>query len=323
MIFVTGGTGLLGSYLLRDLVARGKQVSALYRSTIPSEAYAKSVNWIQGDILDTVLLEEAMEKAEEVYHCAAIVSFNPAKKYHLLKVNAEGTANVVNAAIKTGIRKLVHVGSVSALGKSKEGAIITENDKWNEEDKNNSAYGKSKYFAELEVWRGVSEGLNAIIINPSTILGVGNWNDGSAALFKKAWEEFAWYTDGSAGFVDAADVASVMIQLMESDITDEKFIVSAENIPFKTVFTQMAEAFGKKPPHKKASAATIQLLCILEKWRSLVTKQEPLITKATANTAQRKTLYDNSKLLSLLPGFQYKLIQKTIEEYCYQYKNRQ
>ncbi len=298
MIFVTGGTGLLGSYLLRDLVARGKKVSALYRSTIPSDDYAKSVEWIQGDILDTVLLEEAMQNVEQVYHCAAIVSFNPAKKYDLLKINAQGTANVVNAAIKTGIKKLVHVGSVSALG-------------------------RSKYFAELEVWRGVSEGLNAVIINPSTILGVGNWNDGSAALFKKAWEEFAWYTDGSAGFVDAADVASIMIQIMESDITDEKFIVSAESIPFKTVFTKMAYAFGKKPPYKKAKAGMIQLLCLFEKWRCLLTKQEPLITKATAIAAQRQTLYDNSKLLAALPGFQYKPIQQTIDEYCIEYKNRQ
>lgn len=323
MIFVTGGTGLLGSYLLRDLVARGKKVSALYRSSIPADDYAKSVEWIQGDILDTVLLEEAMQNVEQVYHCAAIVSFNPAKKYDLLKINAQGTANVVNAAIKTGIKKLVHVGSVSALGRSKEGTPVTENDKWNPEDKSNSAYGRSKYFAELEVWRGVSEGLNAVIINPSTILGVGNWNDGSAALFKKAWEEFVWYTDGTAGFVDAADVVSVMIQLMESDITDEKFIVSAENVPFKTVFTKMAYAFGKKPPHKKAHSAMIRLLCLVEKWKSFLTGQEPLITKVTAIAAQRQTLYDNSKLLRALPGFQYKPIQQTIDEYCIEYKSRQ
>ncbi|MFT3748594.1 MAG: NAD-dependent epimerase/dehydratase family protein [Agriterribacter sp.] len=319
MIFVTGGTGLLGSYLLRDLVARGQEVSALYRTNIPDEPYAKAVHWIQGDILDVVLLEEIMQKAKRVYHCAAVVSFNPAKKYEMLKINAEGTANVVNAALAGGVEKLVHVSSVSALGRNATGTPINEDDKWDEE-KNKSAYGKSKYFAELEVWRGVSEGLNAVIVNPSTILGVGKWEkDGSAAIFKKAYEEFPWYTDGIAGFVDVADVAGAMIQLMESDISGERFIVSAENVSFKNVFTEIATAFGKKPPHKKAPPFMIKLLWRLEKLRSFFTSKPPLITKETAASAQRKTYYDNSKLLRFLPSFQYKPLQNTIKGYSEAY----
>ncbi|MBX2922399.1 MAG: NAD-dependent epimerase/dehydratase family protein [Chitinophagaceae bacterium] len=323
MIFVTGGTGLLGSYLLRALVAQGKPVSALYRTAIPDTDYAKSVHWIKGDVLDTVILEEAMAQAQEVYHCAAIVSFNPARKYEMLKINAEGTANVVNAALRTGVRKLVHVGSVSALGRKKDGVPASEKDQWNEEDKNNSNYGRSKYFAELEVWRGISEGLSAVIINPSTILGVGDWNDGSSSLFKKVWEEFVWYTDGSGGFVDAEDVAKAMIGLMDSDITAEKFIVSAENLPFRSVFTSMAKAFGKKPPHRKAPSSVIRVLCMFEKWRSFFTGMEPLITRETARTARRKTMYDNSKLLQYLPGFTYKPLDQTITEYCAVYQSGQ
>lgn len=319
MIFVTGGTGLLGSYLLRDLVARGQEVSALYRSYIPDEPYSKSVNWIQGDILDVVLLEEIMQKAKQVYHCAAVVSFNPAKKYEMLKINAEGTANVVNAALAGGVKKLVHVSSVAALGRSATGIPVSEEDKWDDE-KNKSAYGKSKYFAELEVWRAVSEGLNAVIVNPSTILGVGKWEkDGSAAIFKKAYEAFPWYTDGVAGFVDVADVAKAMIQLMESNISGERFIVSAESLPFKKVFTEMANAFGKKPPYKKAPSFMIKLLWRLEKLSSFFTSKDPLITKETAGSAQRKAYYNNSKLLKFLPGFQYKPLQQTIKEYCEAY----
>lgn len=321
MIFVTGGTGLLGSYLLRDLVARGQAVSALYRTSIPDEPFAKSVNWIQGDILDVVLLEEIMQQVKQVYHCAAIVSFNPAKKYEMLKINAEGTANVVNAALVSGVQKLVHVSSVAALGRNAQGTHTSETDPWDEE-KNKSAYGRSKYFAELEVWRGVSEGLDAVIVNPSTILGVGKWEkDGSAAIFRKAWEEFPWYTDGAGGFVDVADVAKAMIQLMESDITGEKFIINGENRAYKDVFTDMAKAFGKKPPHKKAPPFMIQLLWRLEKLRSLFTSKDPLITKETASTAQRKTFFDNTKLLRFLPGFQYKPLQQTIENYCETYRH--
>ena len=316
MIFVTGGTGLLGNYLLRNLVARGQAVTALYRTEIPDEPFAKSVNWVKGDILDIVLLEEIMQQAKQVYHCAAIVSFNPAKKYEMLKINAEGTANVVNAALAGGIQKLVHVSSVSALGRNIQGNPISETDPW-DDGKNKSAYGKSKYFAELEVWRGMSEGLNAVIINPSTILGVGKWEkDGSAAIFKKAYEEFPWYTEGVGGFVDVADVAKAMIALMDSDITGEKFIVSAENLPYKDVFTSIAKTFGKKPPHKKAPAFMVSLLWRLEKVRSFFTSKAPLITKETANSAQRKTAYNNSKLLRFLPGFCYKPVNETIEEYC-------
>lgn len=322
MVFVTGGTGLLGSYLLRELVARGKKVSALYRKDIPQTTYSNQVQWIQGDIHDVVLLEEAMQSAKEVYHCAAMVSFHPKNKYQLLKVNAEGTANMVNAALKAGVQKLVHVSSVSALGRKRDGMEVTEETRW-EEESNNSGYGRSKYFAEVEVWRGISEGLNAVIINPTLILGAGNWEEGSSALFKKAWNEFPWYTEGISGFVDADDVAKAMIMLMESDISNERFIISAENRPFREVFTAMATAFDKRPPHKKASPYMAGLLWRIEKVRGLFTGKEPLLTREAADTARRKVYFNSSKLLKALPGFFYKPLQQTIEECCDEYRSRQ
>ncbi len=319
MILVTGGTGLLGSYLLRNLVARGEAVSALYRKAIPQTNYSDKVQWIQGDILDVTLLEELMQECQQVYHCAATVSFNPKKKHELLKVNAGGTANVVNAALKAGIQKLVHVSSVSAMGRKRDGMEVTEETRW-EEESNNSNYGRSKYFAELEVWRGISEGLNAVIVNPTLILGAGNWEQGSAAVFKKAWNSFPWYTEGISGFVDAADVAKAMMLLMESDIAGERFIVSAENWPFRKVFAEMAMAFGKKPPYKKASPHMAGLLWRIEKIRGFFTGGEPLLTKEAADTAGRKVYFNNNKLLNALPDFNYKPLQQSIQEYCNEYK---
>ena len=322
MVFVTGGTGLLGSYLLRELTARGEKVIALYRKEIPPTNYSNQVQWIKGDIHDVVLLEEIMQEVQQVYHCAATVSFNPQKKYELLKVNAEGTANIVNAALKTGIQKLVHVSSVSALGRKRDNMQVTEATRW-EEDSNNSDYGRSKYYAELEVWRGISEGLNAVIVNPTLILGVGNWETGSSAIFKKAWNQFPWYTEGISGIVDAADVATAMILLMESDITNERFIISAENWSFKKLFTAMAAAFGKKPPYKKVSPYMAGLLWRIEKIRGWFTGGEPLLTKTATDTAARKVYFDSSKLLGALPHFIYKPLQQTIEEYCNAYKTMQ
>ncbi|MBX3239754.1 MAG: NAD-dependent epimerase/dehydratase family protein [Chitinophagaceae bacterium] len=321
MIFVTGGTGLLGGYLLEELVARNKKITAIYRSAIPSGEYAKHINWVKGDILDTVLLQEIMQGVEEVYHCAGYVSFNPRKRKQMMQVNITGTANVVNAALYAGVRKLVHVSSVAALGRKREGDI-TEQARWTEEN-NNSNYGRSKFFSELEVWRGIGEGLEAVIVNPVIILGVGDWNEGSAALFKNAWNEFPWYTEGVSGFVDAADAARAMILLMESDIKGERFIISAENRSFREVFSLMAEAFGKKAPHRKVRPYMAALLWRLEKIKTFFTGIDPLLTKETADTGQRKVYFNNSKLRQFLPGFSYKALNQTIEEYCLEYKNRQ
>lgn len=322
MILVTGATGLLGSYLMKELVARNKKIKALYRTQIPAQSYTEQVEWIPGDILDVVLLEEVMQGVTEVYHCAGMVSFNPRKKKQLFKVNAEGTGNVVNAALAAGVRKLVHVSSVAALGRKIEGVPVTENVKWSEEN-NNSTYGKSKHFAEMEVWRGIGEGLQAVIVNPVLILGVGNWNEGSAALFKNAWNEFPWYTEGVSGMVDAADVARAMVALMESDITGERFILSAENWPLRDMFNAMATAFGKKPPHKKVQPFMASLLWRIEKIRSWFSGSDPLLTKETADTGQRKVCFDNTKLKTFLPGFAYRPLRQTIEEYCAEYRQWQ
>ncbi|MBW7892523.1 MAG: NAD-dependent epimerase/dehydratase family protein [Chitinophagaceae bacterium] len=322
MILVTGGTGLLGSYLLRELAAREQKVIALYRKEIPKNIDSPQIQWINGDILDVVLLEEIMEQVDFVYHCAATVSFNPRKNDELKKVNIEGTANVVNASLKSGVQKLVHVSSVSALGVKHDGSLISENSAW-EQDRHSSFYSRSKYFAELEVWRGMAEGLKSVIVNPSLILGAGNWENGSSALFKKAWEEFPWYTEGGGGMVDAGDVARVMILLMESEITNERFIINAENRSFKELFTRAAERFGKRPPHKKASRFMTGLLWRIEKIRTWVTGSEPLLTRTAAEAAGRRVYYDNTKLLKFLPGFQYKPLNQTIDECCNQYMQMQ
>jgi len=320
-ILVTGGTGLLGAYVLRELVRQGHTVKALYRERLPillTKEETDRITWLKGDVLDPTLLAEVMDGVGLVYHCAGVVSFNPTKKDHLMKVNVEGTANVVNAAIEAGVRKLCHVSSVSALGRKRDHVTISEDSKWSE-DTNLSNYGESKHYAEMEVWRGVSEGLPAVIVNPTIILGYGDWNTGSAATFRNAWNEFPWYTEGISGFVDAADVATVMRLLMESEITEERFVVSAENLPYRELFTRMATAFGKKPPHRKVNRALAGLVWRWERLKSLATGVDPLLTKETAATARRTVYFDNSKLLKALPGFQFKSIADSITEHCREY----
>ena len=250
MILVTGGAGLLGSELIRQLLSQGKKVRAIYNKTPLPNFHSELLEQFQCNILDVVGLEDVMQGIEQVYHCAAIVSFAPSRKRELFSINIEGTANVVNAALQAGIQKMVHVSSVAALGRIREGEPINETMNWTEET-SNSIYGQSKYLGELEVWRGIGEGLNAVIVNPVIILGCADWKSGSSQIFKSVYDEFPWYTEGVSGFVDAGDVAKAMIALMQSDISNERFIISAENSSYRQVFNWIADGNQKQVLRQK------------------------------------------------------------------------
>jgi len=314
-VLVTGGAGLLGKELISQLLKEGKQVIALFNKTPLANVDSDKLQQINCNILDIIGLEEAMLGVDQVYHCAAIVSFNPAQQKEMFKINIEGTANVVNAALNTGVKKLVHVSSVAALGRLRESEPITEKMNWTEET-SNSKYGQSKYLGELEVWRGIAEGLDAVIVNPVIILGAGEWNAGSSQLFKTAYNEFPWYTEGVTGFVDVQDVAKAMINLMESDISSERFIISAENKSYRDVFNLIARAFNKKQPSKKVTPLLAKIVWRLEAIKSLFSGKNPLLTRETAATAMAVVHFNNSKLLQYLPAFTYQSIEASIVNTC-------
>lgn len=315
MILVTGATGLVGSHLIQSLVRQQQQVRATYRTSIPAFEGADKVEWVQADILDIISLENAIQNIQQVYHCAAIVSFNPAQKALLHQTNVDGTANVVNACMLAGVKKLVFVSSVAAIGRLREQQSINETMYWTPET-SNSEYGKSKYLAEMEVWRGIGEGLHAVIVNPVIILGAGDWEKGSAELFKTAYDEFPWYTEGVTGFVDVADVVKAMEILMNSDIAGERFIISADNITYRELFTTIARNFGKKPPHRKVTPLIAALVWRLEALKGMITRKAPMLTKETASTAQAKVYFDNTKLLKYLPAFHYTPLPQSIARIC-------
>jgi dihydroflavonol-4-reductase len=319
-ILVTGGTGLLGGYLIETLCAKGLRVRALHRAIPPRLRLADAtlVEWVYGDVLDVISIDDAMDGIKEVYHCAAVVSFHPRRLKEMHRINVDGTANIVNACLRHNIRKLVHVSSVSALGRKRDGQTITEDAKWDEES-NGSAYGRTKFMAEMEVQRGIAEGLNAVMVNPSIILGVGDWHKGSSAMFRNAYNEFPWYTDGGTGLVDARDVAEAMIRLMESDISSARFIVSAENWPYRKVFTEMANGFGKKPPFMHARPWMGALVWRWEAMKSRFTGEEPLLTRETADTARVHVSYDHGRLLTALPGFKFRPLTESIADHCREY----
>jgi dihydroflavonol-4-reductase len=322
MVLVTGGTGFLGAYIIKRLIEKGYAVRAIRRSNklpafIPAEILNKA-EWIEGDVLDVVSLENAMEGVDTVIHSAAIVSFTKKGQTQMHKVNVEGTANVVNIALEKNIRRVVHISSVAALGRKADGGHVNEEKKW-EESKINTRYAKSKYKAELEVWRGISEGLNAVILNPSMILGYGDWNTGSPAIFKKVYKEFKWYPPGINGFVDVEDVAAATVLLMESDISEERFIINGDNWPLKKLMDTMATSFGKKKPIRQTTPFLLSLAWRAEKLKSIFTGNKPLLTKESAKVADSKTYFDNAKFLKTFPQFSFTPLEQTIQRACEKY----
>ncbi len=303
MVLVTGASGFLGQQLVRHLSASGQRVRALYNTHAPTEELKSlpGITWSCCDLLDIFDVEEAMQGISDIYHCAAIVSFHPRKREEMLHFNPESTTNIVNQALLQGIRKLVYVSSIAALGRTAEGKKeINEETEWTE-SKDNSAYAISKYMAEMEIWRGIGEGLNAAIVNPGIMLGPGNGQDLSAQLMKIVYREFPFYSKGVTSWVGVMDVVKALVLLMNSDVEAERFIISGGNFSFREIFTLMAQALNKRPPRIAANSFMTGIA-----WRlSALLGKKNMITKETANNANSMFYYNNQKLLSLFPAFSY------------------
>ncbi len=328
MVLVTGGTGFLGSHLLYHLLNEGEQVRALKRAGANMDVtevvfsyympdYKKlfdKIEWIEGDLMDIFSLEKALDGVDDVYHSAALVSFLPADREKMMDTNINGTANLVNIALEKKIRKLCHVSSIAAIGRAENDKPIDEEVVW-KASKRNSNYAKSKYGSEKEVWRGIEEGMNAVIINPSVILGPGDLKSGGGKLIRLIQKGLKFYTEGVNGYVDARDVAKAMYLLMKSDIVNERFIVSSENVPLKNIVYQIAEYISKPAPKYKATPFMGELAWRFDKLRGLLTGRKPFITKETAETAGNKYYYTSKKLIKAL-GFEFIPVKDSLIDSC-------
>jgi len=327
MILVTGGTGLLGSHVLYELAFQGRKVRAIkrkssdtamvrkvfsYYSEDPGELL-KNIEWFDADLMDFGAIGDALEGIKEVYHLGAVVSFYPRDHKAMLKVNIEGTANLVNLCMDEGIEKFCYVSSVATLGRGLNGTPTSEEDYWVTSRKN-TIYGISKYGAEREIWRGMEEGLKAVIVNPSFILGPGFWADNSG-LFRLVWEGLKYYTEGINGYVDARDIVKAMIQLMDRNIFNERFILSADNISYQQLFGMMAKYLGKPMPTVKIPDFLTEIIWRMESARTFLTRSTPILTKEMAYTMRQKYSYTHEKLQKTI-GFEFTPLDQSIREIC-------
>lgn len=319
-VLITGATGLVGSAVARKFLSENHEVFALARPGADKRLLAvdhPKLNWVEGDILDILSLEKAIERVDYVIHTAAVVSFVPRDRKMMYKVNAEGTANVVNVCLKYKTQKLVHVSSIAAIGRpdkrkqaGTQALVLNEDQRW-EDSPENSEYAKTKHMAELEVWRGIAEGLSAVIVNPTLILGEGDWEKSSTQIFRYVYREKPFYTEGIANVVDVKDVAEIVYRLAGSDIAGERFLLNAGSISYHNLFNMIADKMNRKRPSFKVGPGLAGVIWRVEALRTWLLGTKPLITKETAQSAARKITYDNTKVRKAL-DFQFQSIEETV-----------
>ncbi|GAB3918895.1 NAD-dependent epimerase/dehydratase family protein [Mucilaginibacter boryungensis] len=321
MILITGATGFLGSEVAKQLAEQGKRIRCTKRasSVIPDLLlpYGNMIDWVDADMMDHPALEDAFEGVTQVYHCAAWVSLKQADKDPMIRTNVEGTANVVNLCLQYGVR-LVHVSSVAAIGEAKPGEMINENHHLDQTG-DHDGYATSKLESEMEVWRGIAEGLDAVIVNPTIIIGPNAGTAGSGQLFETVRKGLKYYTSGSIGFVDVEDVAKSMIMLMESGITEQRYIINAENRPYQNIVTEIARGFNLPAPAKQAKPWMMELA-----WRgaalwAAIRGGAPAIDKVAARSASVERNYDNSKIKQAI-AINFKPISQSIIKVCQRLK---
>lgn len=319
MVAVTGANGLLGSFIVRQLINTNTPFVALKRkgsdTSLLNDVQHK-ITWRDADVLDPVELEEALKDVTRVIHNAAVVSYNPSQADFIMNVNVMGTRHIVDACLSMKMKRLVHISSVAALGRQRNQKFLDETNQWIDNPLH-STYARSKYLAELEVFRGQEEGLNTVIVNPSLILAPADWDKSSARLFKYVWQQKPFYTDGFLNYVDVRDVAKATDAFLNNNIQGQRFILSAGNISYKNFFSAIAVHFKKKPPTIKLTPSLLKLAAKIESIRTSFSKEEPLITKETARFAGTEFLYSNDKIKETL-GFDFQPFDTSIA-WCCQY----
>nr|WP_299387250.1 NAD-dependent epimerase/dehydratase family protein [Allomuricauda sp.] len=332
MILVTGGTGLIGSHLLFELARSGQSIKAIYRKqesiakvgqifryySDDAEGLLQKISWVKADITDLASMDGVFEHVEQVYHCAALISFAPRHLDALIQANPEATAHIVNLCLAHGVKKLCYVSSIAAIGPSKNGKMATEENEWN--DAHVSVYGLTKHDAELEVWRGSQEGLAVVVVNPGVVLGPGFWKSGSGSFFTYANKGKKYFIPGGTGFVSVQDVVKSMTALMQSSVEGERFILVSENWTYGELFKKIAKRLGVQPPQKQLSLKSLELFWRLDWFRNRFRGKRRRLTKNMVKGMYKREMYSNSKIKNAL-DLEFGDLEQTLDFCCEKFKS--
>lgn len=329
MNFVTGGSGLVGSHILLELAKNQEAIVALKRSSTDLSTVKElflsnnlssefnTIKWVDGSLSEINGLIELMEGCKYVYHAAALVSFDSSDRQELIQTNIEGTSNLVDAALKVKPEKFIYLSSTSAIGKQPKTEIINESNEWDPDHKNGH-YSFSKHYAEREVWRGIEEGLNAVMLNPAVILGPGKWGTSSTRMFSTVYNGLQFYTKGGNAFVDVRDVAQIAIKLAKSSITAERFLVFSENLSFRKIMGLIAKGLNRKPASYLATPFMGYVAGLYSEIWAVLSGSHPLITRESSRSANSVQAYSNQKILAAVQH-EFIPIKQSIADTCQQF----
>jgi nucleoside-diphosphate-sugar epimerase len=320
LVGVTGASGVVGSTLVRELHQHNIKTRSIIRSakTPGLLSSMKDITEIvEADVLDMAGLIASIEGVDAIVHAAGFVSFNPRRKNRIFDINVQGTRNVVNACLVHGTKRLVHISSVAALGKQRPGTIINEDSRWIS-GAATSDYSHSKYLSELEVYRGQEEGLNVSIVNPSVVLAAGDGQRSSSRLLGYVWRQRPFFTDFKLNYVDARDVAGIVIKLLKgnsNDFNGERFIANAGSISVKKVFQLIAERFKKRAPGIHIPVGLAKAAARLEELRTAITGGEPVISRQSVRLLREEVVFENAKAKEIL-GMEFQTLESTLDWCC-------
>lgn len=292
-IFITGATGLLGREILQEFLQKGYQIIALKREKSDISNFHGNIEWITGDLEYFDTYAEVFSKVDLVIHAAGKVGFHPHRGRQIIHFNTNTTKDIVNACLEHRC-ELIFVSSVAALGQSKNG-FTSEQDDFDLNALHND-YDYSKYFSEMEVWRGIAEGLKAIMINPSIILGIpARWHESSGTFWKQIRGGFSYYPQGSTGFVDARDVAFATRKLYENQSFGERFIINSENRSYEDFLKSIHQSFGRNSNMKAVPKWISSIAWRLSSIGRLV-GLKPVYSKALHKTINSHQAFSNQKI---------------------------
>ncbi len=326
MILVTGGTGFVGSYILYELSKNNSSIKSTFRKEknikktreffkIMDTSYPKLFNkiiWEKADLTDVYSLDEIYKGIDRIYHCAAFVSFAKRHKNLLMKTNVEGTANIVNLAIKYKIKKLLFISSIASIGVENYDDLVNEDQDWNNKI-NHTDYALSKYKSELEVWRGTQEGVPAVIVNPGFIIGSHFWSRSSGVLFKQIFKGLKFYPTGKVGAVSVDDVAKASIKLMNSKILNERFILVSKNLYYKELLDLISKVLNKTKPKIPLTKSILYIFYFIDNFLSFLKIKKSFMSIPLISTFLSCQEFDGNKIKKFI-DFEYENIEGKIKE---------
>jgi dihydroflavonol-4-reductase len=330
MHLVTGATGIIGTHVLLHLMLKGENVIAakqksssdvnlkkVFRYYTGNDTLYEKIIWREIDVRDIFSIEEALEGVTNVFHCAGLVSFNKKDRKRLFDLNEKGTRNVVDACLVKKIEALCHVSTIGTINNLDYRLPLDETVFWKKSGRE-SDYALSKYNAEREVWRGMEEGLNAVIVNPGVVLAPGFWDQSSSRIFKNCYKGSLFYTTGTTGYVAATDVAQIMVELVEKKQFGNRYILIEGNYTFREIFNVIHRNFNKPVPRLRASGTLLRLGKFIESVLTKFTGKEPLLSPALINAALNEQLFSNELIKKAL-NYKFQPIVPLLGDICKHY----